>query len=152
MDGRRFDGIARDWALGLDRRSALRVLAAVLLTGWKAGRVTGTASAQDTLDTVCSSNADCRARIPDQCVRAHCWRGRCAYAAIRCAAGYHCCGNGRCCEDAPEPLPGCLSDADCGTSDPCVLSRCEDGLCVSIVVDCVPGYVCCGNAECCPAP
>ena len=152
MDGRRFDGIARTWAGASDRRGALRSLASLLLVAWGARNGRSGARAQENWPTRCASSADCRAGLPDDCVRAHCWRGRCAHAAIRCAAGHHCCGNGRCCEDAPEPAPGCTADADCATSDPCVQSRCEDGLCVSLVVDCAPGYTCCGNAECCPAP
>ena len=150
MDGRRFDGIARAWEGAADRRRALRSLAALLLTGLGAAAATRMASAQDGLDAPCSSNADCRGRIPGQCVRAHCYRGRCAHAAIRCAAGYHCCGNGRCCED-DIVTPGCLADLDCASTDPCIHSRCETGHCVAMIVDCAPGYVCCGNAECCPA-
>jgi hypothetical protein len=151
MDGRRFDGIARGWAGGANRRTALRSLASLLLAAWGAGKGLRVAGAQKHWPTRCASTADCRAGFPDECVRAHCWRGRCGYVAIRCAAGYHCCGNGRCCEDETAP-PGCTSDADCATTDPCVLSRCDSGLCVSLVVDCAPGYACCGIAECCPAP
>ena len=148
MNDRHVDGFTWVWSRGTNRRGTLRSLASLLLAGW----VSDVASAQENLDDRCSSNADCRAGHADDCMRAHCWRGRCAYAAIRCAAGYHCCGNGRCCEDEPEPVP-CASDADCGaTIDPCVQSRCENGLCVSLVVDCAPGFTCCGNAECCPTP
>jgi hypothetical protein len=153
MDERRFDGIARVWSRDLGRRGVIRSLAAVLLVSWGTDRARHAARAQDSLIAHCASNADCRASVADACVRAHCWRGRCAFAAIRCAAGFHCCGNGRCCEDEPEPVPGCASDADCGaTNDPCVQSRCEDRLCGSLVVDCAPGFTCCGNAECCPTP
>lgn len=152
MDGRRFDGIARTWSRGLDRRGALRSLSALLVAGWSAERAAGSVSAQDGLDVPCSSNGECRGRNPDDCMLAHCWRGRCAYAAIRCAAGYACCGNGRCCENEPAPLPGCRTDADCASSDPCVSSRCETGLCVATVIDCAPGYACCGAAGCCLLP
>lgn len=149
MDGRRFDGIARTWAGGANRRAAVRAFAALVLGG-NALRAAPPAAAQDALDTPCASNADCRGAIPDQCVRSHCWRGRCAFAAVRCAAGYHCCGNGRCCQDTVDPA--CVADADCvsASAGHCVRFHCENGFCISMVVDCAPGYACCGAGECCP--
>jgi hypothetical protein len=80
-------------------------------------------------------------------VNARCIAGRCQFVAIRCAAGYPCCGNGRCCEAAP--VPACVMDADCATSDPCAQSRCENGVCVTLVVACAAGTACCGNGMCC---
>lgn len=46
----------------------------------------------------------------------------------------------------------CAEDAECfdGDLDPCTGGGCVDGLCTYFIVDCIPGYVCCGNGECCP--
>lgn len=45
----------------------------------------------------------------------------------------------------------CQSDADCldGDSDACTGAACEEGTCVYFIVTCAPGFVCCGNGECC---
>ena len=79
MDGRRFDGIARGWAGGANRRTALRSLASLLLAAWGAGKGLRGAGAQEHWPTRCASTADCRAGLPDECVRANCWSGRCGY-------------------------------------------------------------------------
>ena len=46
----------------------------------------------------------------------------------------------------------CAQDGDCvnADGDACTGGRCENGTCVYSIVTCVPGYVCCGNGECCP--
>ena len=46
----------------------------------------------------------------------------------------------------------CVSDSDCvdPDTDPCTGASCVDGACSVFIVDCIPGYVCCGNGECCP--
>lgn len=53
-----------------------------------------------------------------------------------------------------EPAPDtCAADTDCsdGDLDPCTGAACVDGLCTYFIVDCIPGYACCGNGACCPA-
>ena len=52
---------------------------------------------------------------------------------------------------APGPTT-CVTDADCvdADGDACTGGRCDNGTCVFFIVDCIPGYVCCGNGECCP--
>lgn len=46
--------------------------------------------------------------------------------------------------------PGCVNHRDCRSKhdDPCISNNCIDGLCVSAIVDCLPGYECC-QGECC---
>lgn len=148
MEARRFDGIARAWAGAMNRRGALRSVAALLLAGGSGAQSLLGADAQERRGSRCSSNADCRSRSEDRCIRARCRRGRCSFVAIRCAGGYRCCGNGRCCEN--DPVPGCTSHADCSSNDPCVRSRCRNGRCRTLVVDCAVGFTCCGNGACCP--
>jgi hypothetical protein len=49
-------------------------------------------------------------------------------------------------------VPGrCTQDAQCQTGGlgPCVGATCEEGSCTFFSVDCVRGYVCCGNGACC---
>ena len=55
-------------------------------------------------------------------------------------------------QDTP-PSDTCAEDAACvdGDLDPCTGGACVDGLCTYFIVDCIPGHVCCGNGECCPA-
>ena len=45
----------------------------------------------------------------------------------------------------------CQQDADCvdADADPCTGGRCEGGMCTFTNVFCAPGFVCCGNGECC---
>lgn len=47
----------------------------------------------------------------------------------------------------------CIQDGDClaGAPEPCSGARCDGGFCTYFIVSCIPGYVCCGNGECCPA-
>lgn len=65
-----------------------------------------------------------------------------------------------------EPCPGgcaedeICTDRGCGTpctrhpdcrdkfTDPCVATRCSDGICVAAIIECLPGSVCC-KGECC---
>jgi hypothetical protein len=50
--------------------------------------------------------------------------------------------------------PGtCVSDLDCETEGQggCLAASCIGGRCLSYVVDCMEGSVCCGNGQCCPA-
>jgi hypothetical protein len=107
MDGRRFDGIARGWAGGANRRTALRSLASLLLAAWGAGKGLRGAGAQEHWPTRCASTADCRAGLPDECVRANCWSGRCGY--VCCDAVFSFCNDLNQC-DAIERLC-CRSEA-----------------------------------------
>lgn len=47
----------------------------------------------------------------------------------------------------------CTQDADCADDDldPCTGASCAEGSCAYFIVDCVPGFVCCGNGACCPS-
>jgi hypothetical protein len=64
--------------------------------------------------------------------------------ATRCESGSYC-SDGEC-------VPGCSNHRDCRSKhdDPCLLHECLGGVCVSAIVDCLPGYECCEGA-CCPA-
>jgi hypothetical protein len=46
----------------------------------------------------------------------------------------------------------CFQDSDCieGSDNPCSGASCVGGTCTFFIVDCIPGYGCCGNGECCP--
>ena len=48
----------------------------------------------------------------------------------------------------------CRQDSDCvdADADACTGGRCDNGACVFFIVDCVPGYVCCNNGQCCADP
>ena len=52
-------------------------------------------------------------------------------------------------EDSGET---CTEDSDCipAEPDPCTGAVCDAGSCSYTSVACMPGYVCCGNGECCP--
>lgn len=54
-------------------------------------------------------------------------------------------------QDAPPAAAGCRQDGDCvdPDRDPCTGARCEGGACTFSSVLCAPGFVCCGNGECC---
>jgi hypothetical protein len=149
MDDQRFDGIARAWSAGTNRRGAVCSLAVLALAGWRGSQSPGSADAQEVTAArrECAHPSDCRSRVTDHCVNARCVGGRCQFVAVRCAAGFPCCGNGRCCEAAP--IPGCIMDADCATDIPCIQSRCVNGVCVTLVVDGAPGTSCCGNGMGC---
>lgn len=55
--------------------------------------------------------------------------------------------------DAAAQGFACVEDAECadGDLDPCTGATCVDGLCTYFIVDCIPGFACCGNGACCPA-
>ena len=46
----------------------------------------------------------------------------------------------------------CTQDSDCmpAAPDPCTGAVCDAGSCSYTSVACIPGYICCGNGECCP--
>jgi hypothetical protein len=48
--------------------------------------------------------------------------------------------------------PACENHRDCRSKhdDPCVSNQCLEGLCVSAIIDCLPGHECC-KGECCPS-
>src|SRR5829696_1384633 len=52
-------------------------------------------------------------------------------------------------EDSGET---CSQDSDCqeAEADPCTGAFCDAGSCTYTSVHCIPGYICCGNGECCP--
>lgn len=54
-------------------------------------------------------------------------------------------------QDGGDPLP-CTQDAECvdGDANSCTGGACVDGMCTFFIVDCIPGYACCGNGACCP--
>jgi len=56
-------------------------------------------------------------------------------------------------ETAPSAEISCVEDADCATasSDSCTGAYCDSGMCTFFIVTCIPGYICCGNGECCLA-
>jgi hypothetical protein len=125
MDGERFDRLARGLAAGMGRRR----LARAVLGGVAAVLLGGgsRALAQDGGDAADDGRRDC----PDGCPDGQ----RCIDGACR------------------EDDGACREDRDCrDEADACIGGRCEDGRCVQFVVDCVPGYLCCGNGECCPQP
>jgi hypothetical protein len=150
MDGRRFDGFARDWGTGIDRRRILRAAVMALLAAVGTLPATRRVAAQGaSLPALCAVDDDCRAGNIDPCLGAVCTRGRCQQFIVDCAPGYACCDNGTCCPDTVSEV--CTSDADCGPSaDPCAGARCEHGLCVIYLVMCAAGFSCCGNGVCCP--
>lgn len=69
----------------------------------------------------------------------------------RMAAQEDCgCYEGETCRDG-HCFTACATNRDCRSrqnDDPCVLNSCVDGICVSAIVDCQPGYECC-YGECC---
>lgn len=78
------------------------------------------------------------------------WRAGAAGAQTECAEP---CGRNEVCIDG-RCVKSCTEDRQCRNrrGDPCLGGRCEAGICVEFIVDCAPGYACCGNGECCPAP
>ncbi len=71
----------------------------------------------------------------------------------RVVAGQEACPGG-CAEDEICTDRGCVTpcrkNPDCRNKfvDPCVSTGCEDGVCVSAIIECLPGSVCC-KGECC---
>lgn len=52
------------------------------------------------------------------------------------------------------PAAMCVQDSDCvlPESDPCTGVQCDNGTCSVFIVLCAPGFACCNNGACCPAP
>jgi hypothetical protein len=150
VDGPRFDRIARIWGTGTNRRRALRLIGSGVLASSWLGRGKTTVAQTSTAQTTCTQDADCADGDSDSCTGAACVDGSCTFFIVSCIPGTICCGNGECCP-AGEP-GGCLADTDCSptSGDPCEGVRCESGGCVTFMVDCTPGFVCCGNGVCCP--
>jgi hypothetical protein len=56
-------------------------------------------------------------------------------------------------EGTLDDLPVCSRDSDCEPGlapDPCVSVSCEGDLCITSIVECMPGFHCCGGG--CVAP
>ena len=75
--------------------------------------------------------------------------GRARKAAAQqmdCAGG---CAEEHVCRDGACIRP-CEKKGDCRSKhdDPCIYSDCVDGICVSAIVDCMPGFECC-KGRCC---
>lgn len=107
----------------------------------------------------CNESCSICAPIGGACTQQFCG-GSCAAPGQPCdAAPEGCCTDLICGEDGlcaagvvgPPPTT-CGSDADCaaGITDPCTVATCDAGTCLVAIVDCAPGFVCCGNGECCP--
>jgi hypothetical protein len=150
MAGQRLDHFARELGTAVDRRGALRAVAGVLLAvafTWRSHR---RGLAQETLPPPCRSDDDCLGDGLDTCMGAYCLDGVCETFVVDCLPGDVCCGNGSCCPGTG--VIGCFADADCAiaSDDPCLVARCESGQCAMLIVDCAPGFSCCGSGECCP--
>lgn len=126
MDGHRFDDLARGMAAGIGRRGMIRAALGGALAAFAGSKL---ASAQDDGGNGGDQRSRNRRECPDGCPDGQ----RCVDGACREAA----------CGDDDECLSG---------SDACIGGRCRDGRCTQFVVDCRPGYLCCGNGECCPQP
>ena len=52
---------------------------------------------------------------------------------------------------AAQEVATCSQDSDCAIpeGDPCSGVSCQDGTCAVFIVDCIPGFVCCNNGQCC---
>ena len=153
MDGQQFDELVRVAAIGANRRQVLRALAvglagSLVFPNRKPGVAAQDAGAQG--PAKCATDSDCVDPDTDPCTGATCEGGTCAFFIVDCIPGYVCCGNGECCPDTGSGQ--CQSDADCaeGDGDPCTGARCENGACTYHIATCAPGFVCCGNGECCP--
>ena len=151
MGGHRFDEIVRAAVAGASRRQVLRALAAGIVGGLTFGARSGRIAAQDAEGfgaTSCAQDGDCA--HGDGCTGGRCDNGLCTLFVVHCVAGYVCCGNAECCPGTNADH--CQTDADCddGDGDPCTGARCENGACTYAIASCAPGFVCCGNGECCP--
>ena len=77
------------------------------------------------------------------------WRGGAAEDVPECPDG--CAADEICVDGYCQRF--CSQDADCQVAgDACTGGQCIEGSCTFYIVDCVPGYSCCGNGECCPNP
>ncbi|MDP9409024.1 MAG: hypothetical protein M3P70_00720 [Actinomycetota bacterium] len=167
MDDQGFDRLARSLAAGTSRRRVLAGMAAAALGGLGLRHVGAQASDEPVscggiAGLPCPEGFTCVDDPSDNCNPAtggaDCLgicRPMCGEAV--CGAEEYCC-NESCSICAPiggsctEQFCGdqCQSDADCPhrDGDACTGAACEEGTCVYFTVDCVPGFVCCGNGEC----
>jgi hypothetical protein len=135
MDGQRFDRLAKELAIGSNRRGFLKRIAGIA-AGAAAVAVPVKASA--TIEAYCSSDYECDSYNNEVC----------KYGKCVCDNGYKDC-NGSC-----IPEYACCSDYDCGKNETCNdYGTCEcptyDGykVCESDGA-CIPEYGCCGNYDC----
>jgi hypothetical protein len=86
-----------------------------------------------------------RAGLSALAITVGCGRGVAGQEA-GCADG---CPEEHVCRDGACVRP-CTKKGECRSKhdDPCIYSDCVDGLCVSAIVDCMPGYECC-KGKCC---
>jgi hypothetical protein len=151
MAGRQLDHFARELGAAVDRRGAFRALAGLLLAATFSWRSRRRGLAQGTLTPSCRGDDDCLSDEFDTCMGAYCLDGVCETFVVDCLPGDVCCGNGSCCPSAD--VIECFADADCAiaSDDPCLFAVCESAQCAMLIVDCAPGFSCCGTGECCPA-
>jgi hypothetical protein len=73
--------------------------------------------------------------------------GRGVHGQERCGRG---CAEGHFCLDG-TCVRACEFDRHCRSNkhDPCIIDRCDQGVCVQAIAACLPGYECC-RGECCP--
>lgn len=153
MDSQGFDRLTKQLATAVGRRRMLGgLLGMVGLAG--ASRFAAESRAQAECPDGCPRNrrcvdgkcvracqrdGECRSQS-DACVGGRCRDGVCSKFAVRCEAGYTCCGNGECCAQS------CRLDLDCFVAEPCVTARCVDGTCdYTRRESCV---VCADDADC----
>lgn len=133
MDGHRFDELTRGVAAGFGRRGLIRAALGGALTALLGTRLAG---AQDDGGDGGGGNED--------------GGGGNGRDKRRCPDG---CPDGQQCIDGECREVACREDKECRDgSDACIGGRCRDGQCSQFVVECRPGYLCCGNGECCPQP
>src|SRR3954453_21834022 len=72
--------------------------------------------------------------------------GRVAFAQDTCPGG---CAEDEVCTESGCVTP-CTRHPDCRDKydDPCVWTRCIDGVCARAIIECLPGSVCC-KGDCC---
>jgi hypothetical protein len=170
MDGHRFDELTRGVAADIGRRGFIRAALGGALAAFAGTRLAaaqddggdngggngdgggnekrrcpdGCPDGQQCIDgkcreAVCREDKECRDGS-DACIGGRCRDGQCSQFAVRCEAGYLCCGNGECC---PQP---CATDIDCYVVDPCRVGRCVEGACSFETKD--PCPICEADADC----